>query len=249
MAPAAALRRLADVLGRLADLLYPKRCLVCGDDLEPGIAGPLCTEHRLAIVPIEEPFCDRCGKKMFARSVEDLLCDACRQAEPHFDRAFSATLYNDVMRPFVHRYKYDMRHYLHAPLAHWMIEFMHRYIDVESLDAIVPVPLHWRRFQYRGFNQATAVARPIAREFPLPIITRVLRRWRHTLPQVHLDPDERVENIRDAFRVRRAERIEGKRLLLVDDVYTTGATMNECARVLKDAGAASVIAFTLTRPL
>ncbi len=248
-APAAAFRRLADVCGYLADLLYPPRCLVCGEDLEAGIAGPLCDEHRRAVVPVEEPFCDRCGKKMFARTTGDLLCDACRRAGPHFDRAFSATLYNDAMRPFVHRYKYDMRHYLHAPLARWMVEFMHRHIDVESLDGIVPVPLHWRRFQYRGFNQATALARPIAREFSLPVITRVLRRWRHTVPQVDLEPDERLKSIRGAFRVRRAERIEGKRLLLVDDVYTTGATMNECARVLKAAGAASVIAFTLTRPI
>ena len=240
---------LGDVIARLGDLLYPRRCLVCGGDLGPGASGPLCREHRRAVVLVEEPFCDRCGKKMFAHATGDLICDECRQTKRHFDRAFSATIYNDVMQIFVHRYKYGMREYLRTTLARWMSEFVHRHVDVESLDAIVPVPLHWRRFQYRGFNQAIVLARPLAREFSLPIVKHVLRRRRHTAPQVGLNLEQRKRNIRDAFGVRRGERIKDKRLLLVDDVYTTGATINECARVLKAAGAASVVAFTLTRPL
>ncbi len=240
---------LGGIVSRLGDLLYPRRCLVCGEDLEPGPSGPLCREHRRAVVLIEDPFCERCGKKMFARATGELICDECRQTRRHFERAFSATLYNDTMKALVHRYKYDMRQYLAAPLAQWMIEFMHRHINAESLDAIVPVPLHWRRYHYRGFNQAIALARALAREFALPVVRHVLRRKRHTVPQVNLGPKERVKNIKDAFRVRKAERIAGKRLLLLDDVYTTGATINECARILNHAGAASVIAFTLTRPL
>jgi ComF family protein len=142
-----------------------------------------------------------------------------------------------------------MREYLAISFARWMGEFMREHVDAASLDAVVPVPLHWRRFHYRGFNQAVALARPLARQFSLPLISRVLRRTRHTVPQVELQPEERVKNIRGAFSVRQPARIKGLRLLLVDDVFTTGATLNECARVLKAAGAASVTAFTLTRPL
>jgi len=240
---------LSAIVSRLGELLYPRRCVVCGDDLEPGRRGPLCAEHGRRVVLVEDPFCERCGRKMFTAAASELLCAECRQSKPHFDRAFSATVYNDVMKPLVHVYKYGMRQYLARALAGWMIDFMHRHIDAASLDAIVSVPLHWRRFRYRGFNQAIALARPIRREFGLPIITHALRRTRNTVPQVHLGPRERLKNIKGAFGVRRAERIDGKRLLLVDDVYTTGATINECARVLKRAGAASVTAFTLTRPL
>jgi len=240
---------LGAIISRLGELLYPRRCVVCGDDLELGQRGPLCDEHRRRVVLVEDPFCERCGQKMFTAAASELLCAECRQSKRHFDRAFSATVYNDVMQPLVHLYKYGMRQYLARVLARWMIDFMHRHIDAASLDAIVPVPLHWRRFRYRGFNQAIALARPIRREFGLPIITHVLRRTRHTVPQVNLGLKERLTNIKGAFGVRQAGRIEGKHLLLVDDVYTTGATINECARVLKRAGAASVTAFTLTRPL
>jgi len=239
----------AGLLRLCGDLLYPRRCLVCGQDLGNGDPGPLCATHRREITPVEEPFCERCGTKMFARATGELICNECRRTKRHFDRAFSATIYNDVMRSLVHRYKYRMRQYLHTSLAWWMIEFAHRYIDTQRIEAIIPVPLHWRRFQYRGFNQANALARPLAREFRRPIIKHVLQRRRNTVPQVSLKPKARATNILDAFRVRRPERIEGKHLLVLDDVYTTGATVNECARALKDAGAASVIAFTLTRPL
>jgi ComF family protein len=240
---------LATIVARLGHLIYPRRCLECGEDLDSEDGGPLCANHRRDVVLVEDPFCERCGQKMFAAATGELLCAECRTTTPHFDRAFSATIYNDVMKSLVHAYKYGMRQYLAAALARWMIEFAHRQIDAGSLDAIVPVPLHWRRFQYRGFNQAIALARPLGREFRLPIVRHVLRRRRHTVPQVNLRPEERRKNIKGAFGVRRAERIEGKCLLLVDDVYTTGATINECARVLKSAGAASVVAFTLTRPI
>lgn len=240
---------LAPVAARLLDLLYPRRCLVCGADLEPGRDALLCDQHRREIILVEDPMCDRCGAKMFAQATGELLCDECRSSKRHFDRAFSATLYNDAMKALVHLYKYDMRQYLAAPFARWMIDFARRHINTIDLDAIVPVPLHWRRFQYRGFNQAVGLARPLSREFGLPVVKHVLQRRRHTVPQVELGPKERIENIKDAFRVRRAERIAGKRLLLIDDVYTTGATINECARVLRKAGAASVVAFTLTRPI
>ncbi|MBN1917553.1 MAG: ComF family protein [Verrucomicrobia bacterium] len=237
------------IAARLLDLLYPRRCLVCGADLESGPSSVLCNVHRREVILVEDPMCERCGAKMFAQATGELLCAECRSTTRHFDRAFSATIYNDPMKALVHRYKYGLRQYLARPFAAWMIEFARRHIDTANLDSLVPVPLHWRRFQYRGFNQAAALAQAVGRGFGLPVVKHVLRRLRHTTPQVQLGPSERRENMKDAFAVRRAERIKGKRIILVDDVYTTGATINECARVLKKAGAASVVAFTLTRPI
>jgi len=233
----------------LANVVFPLRCLICDEDLDYYETLPLCKKHRDKIVPIEKPFCDICGRKMFSQESMETICHECRNTKRQFDRSYSATIYSETMKELVHFYKYQMRQYMARPFAELMADFMGKYIDYRAIDFVVPVPLHWRRYMFRGFNQAYELIRYLSGEFDLKVSKGNLRRIRHTFPQVMLTPKERKENILGAFRVIDPDEFRGKHILLVDDVFTTGATMNECSRVLKDAGAAEVTGFTLTQPV
>lgn len=231
------------------NLLFPLRCLVCGKDINQYETIPLCEDHFAMINLIKKPFCEKCGRKLSSEMIAESICITCRDTKWHFDRQFSATIYNEVMQELVHFYKYSMRNYLASSLASLMTKFMDDYIDAKTIDFVVPVPLHWRRYLYRGFNQAYEIARRFSHPYPGKISKGNLRRIRYTTPQVGLSNDERKENIRGAFTVINPEMFIGKNILLIDDVFTTGATMNECACILKESGASSVIGFTLAQPL
>lgn len=142
--------------------------------------------------------------------------------------------------------KHGRRASLVRHLADLLADEAPRYLPIQDWDALVPVPLHWWRQWRRGFNQAELLARVVGRRYELPVLGRVLRRVRATPPQQG-DPETRRQNVREAFHVRAPARVAGKRLLLVDDVFTTGATANACARALLRAGAADVGVLTLAR--
>lgn len=125
--------------------------------------------------------------------------------------------------------------------------YVRKNININKLDYFVPVPLHPKRHHERGFNQADLLSLELSRHFGIPTMTGILNRTRHTIPQFDLHPKERMVNVRGAFSVRGGQHIQGKRLMLIDDIYTTGATVSECTRVLKDAGAEQVHILTLSR--
>jgi ComF family protein len=185
---------------------------------------------------------------MFGESVQSLVCSNCRAVKATFDAGHSAYLYADALRELIHLFKYGKRRYLGSFLGGLLADSLRSKAAELSFDAIVPVPLHWWRYCSRGFNQATDLARPLSRQLHVPILKKNLRRIRHTPPQVSLSPKERKSNIRNAFKVSRPAKVRGKRLLLIDDIITTGSTLNECARVLKAAGAAGVTILTLAHP-
>lgn len=182
---------------------------------------------------------------MYGKSVEALVCSECRSMSVHYDAGYSACIYADPIKELVHLFKYGKRRYLRFFLGGLILDYLCKSADMSQYDAIVPVPLHWRRYCSRGFNQAADLAGPLSRHFRLPIVKRSLRRVRHTRPQVSLPHNERKTNIRNAFKVARPSKVAGKKLLLLDDVITSGATLNECARVLKRAGASKVAIVTL----
>lgn len=179
----------------------------------------------------------------------DHPCARCLRHPPHFRRARARAIYRpdadqDPLRHALHRYKYG-RDVSLAPLLGGLLHDMAP--TPGDVDLVVPVPLHLARLRWRGFNQAQLLAAPLARAAGLRIDPHVLARVRPTTPQVGLPERERRSNVRGAFAVRDAGRVAGRRLLLVDDVYTTGATVNECARVLRRAGARSVDVLVLAR--
>jgi ComF family protein len=180
--------------------------------------------------------------------VETPLCQRCRETRDHFRLARAALRYRQegVARAAILLGKHGRRLALVKRLAQLLAEEAPRHLPLGDWDALVPVPLHWARRWRRGFNQAEVLARAVARRHGLPVLPRVLRRPRATPPQQG-DVEARRRNVRDAFVGRAGPRVAGRRLLLVDDVFTTGATVDACARALLRAGAAEVGVLTLAR--
>jgi len=196
------------------------------------------------------PVCPDCGKPF--GSAETLVqspghvCRSCRERPNHFDQALAAGLFEGPLREAIHVFKYRPLRALAEPLGAWMVEQVRL---VHPLDRVLPVPLHRTRLRKRGFNQALLLADVVSRRFSLGLDYDNLIRSRPTRPQVELTGPERSQNVYGAFELKRPGAVAGMRLLLVDDVFTNGATLNECSRVLKAAGAESVTAFTAARTM
>ena len=229
----------------LAVLIAPE-CASCGRVLDRPTTGPVCDACWAATSRVAGPFCDACGDALPSWrvvSAADGVCARCRRAPTAFDRGRAAGEYQGTLRQIIHAFKYDGRRSLARPLAAMM-----RTAGFELLrdaDFVVPVPLHsWRRLR-RGFNQAEELATWLER----PVVN-ALRRARATQPQSGLTARQRRRNVRNAFRLSRRlapRTLRGATVVLVDDVRTTGATLDACARVLKDAGARSVRVLTVAR--
>lgn len=234
-------RTAADAL--LSVLLAPS-CVACGDLLDQPTRGPVCASCWRSIRPLTPPLCDRCGDSLptwRAISAALVCCARCRRAAPAVDRARSVGAYDGALRAVVQALKYDGRRSLARPLA----EMMRVRGDAVLVDAacVVPVPLHPSRRRHRGFNQASDLARHIG----LPVI-HALRRTRDTATQTGLSAARRHRNVRDAFApTNAAGQIAGLTVVLIDDVSTTGATLEACARALKRAGVKEVRALTAAR--
>jgi ComF family protein len=226
-------------------LLYPPHCAGCRADTSPGVY--LCAECGKRARRIEEPFCERCSEPFEGAITSAFTCTNCAGRDLQFDCAVSAYLSRGVVREFIHRFKYERHFYLRHQLARWLAASLEDpRIRAAPAHALVPVPLHSARYREREFNQADELAMLLSRQCRLPVL-RALRRTRYTTTQTRLDRHERMENLRGAFRVRQTADVSGRHLILVDDVLTTGSTVDECARVLRQAGAASVRVMTVAR--
>lgn len=238
------LRRLASAV---LDVVYPPACAGCGVLLAetPG----LCPRCWAAVPFIERPYCEVLGTP-FSHDLGPGILSADAIADPPpFDRLRSAALYDAHARALVHALKYRDRTEIAPMMARWMV----RAADgaVEAADLVVPVPLHRLRLLTRKFNQSAELARAIGRIAGKPVRCDAVARKRRTRRQIGLGPRAREENVRGAFAVTEAGRaaLFGQRVVLVDDVYTTGATASAVARVLKRAGAADVTVLTFARAL
>ena len=235
-------RRAGDAL---LSLFFPPHCASCGADTERG--GHVCEGCAGKTRRIEPPFCQRCSEPFDGAIDGEFECANCGDRELHFDCAVAPYLSRGVVREFIHRFKYDHERFLRQPLAGWLAEALSDpRLAGHPFDAIVPVPLHPTRFRERGFNQAMLLAELLSERAAVPLLD-ALRRTRYTTTQTRLDRQERMENLRNAFRVRHSAAVQNRHLLLVDDVFTTGSTVDECARVLRLAGASSVRVATVAR--
>jgi len=233
-------RTKAPPLARLAqaflDVLFPPRCVGCGAQ-----GSFLCSACREAMPRALPPRCPLCWQP--ERRGE--MCGRCAQAPPAFAGARSLHLYEGAVRDTVHALKYNHLSALARPMG----EMMAVYLEAEALpvDLVVPVPLFGRRQRVRGYNQSALLAREVARLRGLPLAERGLARRRDTPPQARsVDAEARRRNVAGAF-AGEGRRVEGRRVLLIDDVMTTGATLDACAQALRHAGAASVWALTFAR--
>lgn len=232
-------------LPALGSLFYPPTCVVCLGTVER--LDYLCADCRSRAPRITAPFCAKCSEPFFGAITQTFSCANCEHRTLHFDAAVAAYRSRGLVRQLVHDFKYGRQRHLRHPLAGWLSETLRdsRLRD-RRFDIIVPVPLHAARERERGFNQATLLAELLASRLALPL-RPVLERIRYTTTQTAYDRAERMENLQDAFRLRKNRDVRQLRVLLIDDVLTTGSTLSECARVLKAAGALSVHAATAAR--
>jgi ComF family protein len=231
--------------GGLLSLLYPPLCLACSADLAPD--EYLCATCAEKIPRIEPPFCRKCSEPFAGDITGTFRCVNCADRRLHFEAAVSVYRGRGLVRKLVHDFKYGRQFHLRHLLANWLGETLDDpRLRGRRFDFIVPVPLHPARKRERGFNQARLLAELLSARTGLPL-RPALRRVRYTTTQTAFDRAERMQNLRNAFRLRKKMNVRESRVLLIDDVLTTGSTLSECARILKGAGARSVHAATAAR--
>jgi len=196
---------------------------------------------------IEPPCCERCAKPFVGAVEGAFTCGYCKDLNLHFTRGVAACVARGVVLESIHRFKYNRQMHFGRHLADWIVAAGREHMDWRGVDAVVPVPLHPRKKREREFNQAEYLAEAVGRAFAKPVWNRHLRRVRDTKTQTRLNREERMANLRDAFEARDAGALAGKRVVLVDDVFTTGATLDACAKVLGVAGTAEVWVLTVAR--
>jgi ComF family protein len=229
----------------LLSLFFPPHCASCGENTAAGVH--LCESCAGKVRPIKPPFCHRCSEPFDGAIGSTFTCANCGDRELHFDCAVAPFLSRGIVREFIHRFKYDRERFLRLPLADWLATGLDdERVTAQPFDVIVPVPLHSTRMRERGFNQAAELGRLLSARCGVPM-NQVLQRTRYTQTQTRLDRQERMENLRNAFRVRHTPAVQNRHVMLVDDVFTTGSTVEECARILRRAGAASVRVMTVAR--
>ncbi len=229
----------------LLDALFPPRCAAC------GVFGRelFCKKCATTVFKLSPPYCQICAEPFDPLAYHDPLCRSCREAKINFDCARAAWSYAGAPRGAIHRLKYAGKSALAPRLAPVLSHTVQDDATLRTLrfDCIVPVPLHARRERKRGFNQSELLAQSLGQELQMPF-AHALQRTRATPPQVGLNLKERQSNVRGAFALSPQFQLPPDAyILLVDDVFTTGATLRECATVLKRAGAKNVCAVTLAR--
>lgn len=231
------------MLDSVLDVLFPPVCPLCEEDVTDGFLCAPCSEA-FSEDRIAEPFCRVCGAPFINSPGPSHTCAECLKTPPPFKQARSACTYGAGVDEAVRAFKYRGRSILSDALGGFMSGTAASF--PERPDIIMPVPLYKKRLQARGFNQSLLLARVISKRLSVRLDYLSLRRTRHTAQQIGLKPDEREKNVAGAFEVSTGTDLRGKRVLLVDDVFTTGATIKECSKVLKKAGA-GVYAVTLAR--
>jgi len=228
----------------LLDILFPSRCASCEEHL--GKRSLFCPSCSSKLIFAESPLCPLCGKVFSSRQGKDHLCGECLRKKRPFRKARALALYEGPIMEAIHRMKYQGRAGLVDLLSALLLEHIPNFYG-EGWDILVPVPLHPARLRERGFNQSALLAIKLGKNLGIPVEPFSLRKICPTPPQVGLTMKERVKNVSGAFQVKDKNIFNKKIVLLIDDVLTTGATVSECSRVLKRAGARAVDVLTLAR--
>ena len=230
------------MINRFLRILFPEICPVCKKPSTDHVTAPICADCWQAISSYEGPACQKCGKPLV--SDVSIICGECLEDEPAFEWVRSFGLYDGALKEAISLFKYYGIRRLSRPLSEMMLK-----IRIPHTDAVIPVPLTRKKLRQREFNQAALFAKHIANHIGAKIILNCLIKIRDTAPQVGLNAEERRKNIKNAFGIVDKEVIQGKSVILVDDVFTTGATIRNCAKLLKKAGAGEVYAVTLAHSM
>jgi ComF family protein len=229
--------------------LYPECCQFCQKARATAAEGFVCAACRAQVKHVERPYCHRCGLPHDGALTTEFQCSNCRDVDLHFSTARAAAVYDGLVREVIHRYKYQRALWFEPFLAGLLVRAAAPALQANRPSCVVPVPLHPVKEREREFNQAARLADRLARALQVPLNTHLLRRVSFTMTQTALTRVQRAANMHAAFALQPGARVKGLTIVLVDDVLTTGATTNACARVLRAAGAAEVCVWTAARGL
>ncbi len=227
------------------DILYPRVCTVCGGAAEGG--HYICWDCLAGLPFIRDPYCSLCGDPLEGSVEHDFVCSWCMRNRPAFDMARSAVRYRGAVGHLLQRYKYHHATYLSYDLCLLLAGCVRAHLLKDGIDAIAYVPLHPRKARSRSYNQSRLLAEHLSHHLHIPVERNTLRRVRWTSTQTRLHAEARRMNVMGAFQCCIPDWVEGRRWLLIDDVMTTGATVDACARVLKENGARRVVVATVAR--
>jgi len=249
----------------IIQIIYPTKCLECKkifslkknghqspnlneNSNERPLSSYFCDDCLTEITPTSSPMCTMCGEIFKSREGIDHLCASCYIKSKKFNMARAAVLYDGVMKSAIKKFKFNNKLQLQSVFEKMIEETYLKYWKNTNIDIAIPVPLHIKRFRQRGFNQAYLLIKNWNENASMPVVDyNILFRKRNTKPQSTLSSKDRAKNVKNAFNVENAHKIKDKKILLVDDVYTTGSTVNECARELLKNGAERVDILTLAR--
>ena len=230
----------------ITDLVYPRFCIACNGRVRQE-SGHVCWDCLSGVEYVTRPFCSLCGDPVDGKVEHEYLCSVCRRHAPSFDTARSAVRYRGSMATAIRALKYSNSTQVSGDLGRLLGGCVETCYDRVQFDAVTCVPLHRSKEAKRTYNQSGLLGKALAKRLKLRLVTRCLERAENTDTQTGLSMSQRRKNVRGAFEASMPDWIEGRRLLLVDDVMTTGATVDECSRVLKNAGAATVHVVTVAR--
>lgn len=222
---------------------YPPRCILCGKVMKIGQQDILCHQCQNTVQWKEGAVCQKCGKSIYT---DEKCCERCQKANFVFEKGIAVFSYSDVKDAIAH-FKFHYWKRDAVPLAKLMGDYLLTHYPelAEQTELLIPVPMYKKKQKIRGFNQSELLAKEISERIGKPCSVNNLRRIRNTQPQSLLNAEQRKQNIKGAFAVENTEEIKGKTVLLIDDIFTTGTTVNECSKVLYESGADRVLFFSL----
>lgn len=229
--------------------IYPQVCQLCETERATPAEGFVCRKCWTGVRFIKPPFCDRCGLPHEGDITGPFECSNCRDMELHFASARSAVAAKGMTLEIIHRFKYQRALWFEPFLVDLLARVALPVLREQKWDLVVPVPLHHTKEREREFNQAERLAAGLAQALQLPVRSDLVRRVLPTRTQTQLTKAQRADNVRRAFEAGNGDKLRGERIILVDDVLTTGATTNACARVLRSVGAGEVCVWTVARGL
>jgi competence protein ComFC len=237
------------VLNATLAFVFPEVCQICESERATAKEGFVCARCWATVRFIKPPFCDRCGLPFPGDITAEFECTNCRELELHFRSARSAVTTGGPVLEAIHRYKYQRALWFENFLSDLLIRQAEPELRQETWDWLVPVPLYPTKEREREFNQAERLARRLSVATRIPVNTGLLKRVLPTQTQTRLTRQQRAANVLKAFALRDVSKLNGERIVLLDDVFTTGATTSACARVLRKAGAGEVCVWTVARGL
>lgn len=227
--------------------IYPEICQVCKEQAAAPDDGYVCVQCLSKVTPIGTSICDRCGSSFKGRFVGEFICGDCHTEPPHYTHARSACVLKDALQVLIHHNKYNQCQWMEPLFARLMKNAVSIYREKLAMEVVLAVPLFHAKQRERSYNQSTWLAKAAAEELGMTISDDILKRVKPTETQTRLSRRDRKQNMKGAFGICRKANVANKSFLLVDDVMTTGATIDACANTLIEAGAKSVCTLTLAR--